>query len=180
MEQELVTLTQPTAYDIPLLAGGHLRIAHAANAAHDIHYSVRTIRNPNEDLQGTTPNILHHSLTPAHSTMLRHSSRPNHATATPRATHGKPSASSPQSAAMPNSLKRITASRRKKMPLTSSPHYDARKISPAQTTPTAALSTFAISAASKMPKKTAPATCPTTILRLSLASSARITPSMNG
>ena len=36
MEQELVTLTQPTAYDIPLLAGGHLRIPHAANAAHDI------------------------------------------------------------------------------------------------------------------------------------------------
>lgn len=71
MEQELVTLTQPTAYDIPLLAGGHLRIAHAVNAAHDIHYNVRTIRNPNDDLQGTTPNILHHSLTPAHSTMLR-------------------------------------------------------------------------------------------------------------
>ena len=36
MDQELVTLTQPTAYDIPLLAGGHLRIPHAANAAHDI------------------------------------------------------------------------------------------------------------------------------------------------
>ena len=71
MEQELVTLTQPTADDIPLLAGGHLRIAHAANAAHDIHYSVRTIRSPNDDLQGTTPNILHHSLTSAHSTMLR-------------------------------------------------------------------------------------------------------------
>ena len=71
MEQELVTLTQPTAYDIPLLAGGHLRIPHAANAAHDIHYSVRTIRSPNEDLQGTTPNILHHPLIPAHSTMLR-------------------------------------------------------------------------------------------------------------
>lgn len=69
MEQELVTLTQPTAYDIPLLAGGNLRIAHAANAAHDIHYSVRTIRNPNDDLQGITPNILLRPLTPAHSTL---------------------------------------------------------------------------------------------------------------
>ena len=71
MEQELVTLTQPTADDTLLLAGGHLRIAHITNAAHDIHCSVRTIRSPNEDLQGTTPNILHHPLTPAHSTMLR-------------------------------------------------------------------------------------------------------------
>lgn len=69
MEQELVTLTQPTAYDIPLLAGGHLRIAHTTNTAHDIHYSVRTIRNSNDDLQDITPNILHHSLTPVHSTL---------------------------------------------------------------------------------------------------------------
>ena len=177
MEQELVTLTQPTAYDIPLLAGGHLRIPHAANAAHDIHYSVRTIRNPNDDLQGITPNILLRPLTPAHSTLPQPFIA---AKSRYRATVGKPSDSSPQSTAMPNSRNRITASRRKKMPLTSSPHYDARKISPAQTTPTAALSTFAISAASKMPKKTAPATCPTTILRRSLASSARITPSRHG
>ena len=69
MEQELVTLTQPTADDIPLLAGGNLRIAHITNAAHDIHYSVRTIRNPNDDLQGT--NILHRPLTPAHSILPR-------------------------------------------------------------------------------------------------------------
>ena len=69
MEQELVTLTQPTAYDIPLLAGGHLRIAHTTNTAHDIHYSVRTIRNSNDDLQDIIPNILHHSLTPVHSTL---------------------------------------------------------------------------------------------------------------
>ncbi len=71
MEQELVTLTQPTADDIPLLAGGRLRIAHAANAMHDIHYNVRTIRNPNDDLQGITPNILHRLLTPTHSTLQR-------------------------------------------------------------------------------------------------------------
>lgn len=71
MEQELVTLTQPTADDTPLLAGGHLRIAHTANAAHDAHYSTRTICSPNDDLQDITPNILHHLLTPAHSTMLR-------------------------------------------------------------------------------------------------------------
>ena len=69
MEQELVTLTQPTADDIPLLAGGRLRIAHTISAVHDIHYNVRTIRNPNEDLQDITPNILHHLLTPAHSTL---------------------------------------------------------------------------------------------------------------
>ena len=69
MEQELVTLTQPTADDIPLLAGGHLRIAHTTNTAHDIHYSVRTIRNSNDDLQGITPNILLRPLTPAHSTL---------------------------------------------------------------------------------------------------------------
>jgi len=69
MEQELVTLTQPTADDIPLLAGGNLRIAHITNAAHDIHYSVRTIRNPNDNLQGT--NILHRPLTPTHSTLPR-------------------------------------------------------------------------------------------------------------
>lgn len=67
MEQKLVTLTQPTADDIPLLAGGNLRIAHITNAAHDIHYSVRTIRNPNDNLQGT--NILHRPLTPAHNTL---------------------------------------------------------------------------------------------------------------
>ena len=71
MEQELVTLTQPTAYDIPLLAGGHLRIAHITNAAHDIHCSVRTIRNPNNNLQDITPNILHRLLTPTHSTLQR-------------------------------------------------------------------------------------------------------------
>lgn len=69
MEQELVTLTQPTADDIPLLAGGRLRIAHTISAVHDIHYNVRTIRNPNDDLQGITPNILHRLLTPAHSTL---------------------------------------------------------------------------------------------------------------
>ena len=71
MEQELVPITQPTADDIPLLAGGHLRIAHTISAAHDIHYSVRTIRNPNDDLQGITPNILHRPLTPAHSILPR-------------------------------------------------------------------------------------------------------------
>ena len=71
MEQELDTLTQPTADDTPLLAGGCLRIAHAANAMHDIHYNVRTIRNPNDDLQGITPNILHRLLTPTHSTLQR-------------------------------------------------------------------------------------------------------------
>jgi hypothetical protein len=71
MEQELVTLTQPTADDIPLLAGGHLRIAHTTNTAHDIHYNVRTIRNSNDDLQDITSNILHHPLTPVHSTLQR-------------------------------------------------------------------------------------------------------------
>ena len=71
MEQELVTLTQPTADDIPLLAGGHLKIAHTTNAAHDAHYSTRTICSANSDLQGITSNILHHPLTPAYSTMLR-------------------------------------------------------------------------------------------------------------
>lgn len=69
MEQELVTLTQPTADDIPLLAGGRLRIAHTISAVHDIHYNVRTIRNPNDDLQGITPSILHRLLTPTHSTL---------------------------------------------------------------------------------------------------------------
>ena len=71
MEQELVTLTQPTADDTPLLAGGRLRIAHTISAAHDIHYSVCTIRNPNDDLQGITPSILHRLLTPTRSTLPR-------------------------------------------------------------------------------------------------------------
>ncbi|WP_298047445.1 hypothetical protein [uncultured Cardiobacterium sp.] len=71
MEQELVTLTQPTADDIPLLAGGRLRIAHTTNAAHGAHYSTRTIRNPNNNLQDITPNILHHPLTPTHNTLPR-------------------------------------------------------------------------------------------------------------
>ena len=71
MEQELVTLTRPTADDPPLLAGGHLRIAHTTNAAHNAHCSTRTICSPNDDLQGITPNILHRLLTPTHSTLQR-------------------------------------------------------------------------------------------------------------